>query len=146
MRHGAWILCALGLGLVPVACGNDSSGGPPSSGGAGGGQSGGAGGSGGSLPDCSSIEEKTIADLDTLELGLLCDCVAEFFGGYGKEIQCDGGFVVASKPSQQECIEGLKVNQSQCEVLVSDALKCMDAFSKCFIASLECASLAACGV
>jgi hypothetical protein len=131
--------------VVPLACGNESSGGPPGTGGqSSSGGSGGSGATGGGGPDCTPIEQKTVGQLTLTELGLFCDCSAAFFGGYSKVKTCSDGKVVASAPSHAECVDGFEATYTQCQVLVKDALSCLDALASCEDTSLLCASLEAC--
>jgi hypothetical protein len=86
-----------------------------------------------------------LVDLDTEELGIICDTVADFYGGYGVTYDCADGLSVSSTESKAACIAGSTDLPSTCIATVDDTLSCGEGLAEsCSFTATGCLALLTC--
>lgn len=86
-----------------------------------------------------------ILSLDESELAIVCDAIADLYGGYGRTIECGEDLSLRAAASQQECVDDQSEIPDGCEATVGDTIGCMeDLAHRCDIETSDCLALFAC--
>lgn len=105
---------------------------------------GGSVGDGDGLPASLNHDDRLVS-LNMAEIAVVCDTVAEFFGGYGEVADCGDGITATSSPSKEACVADSIDLPSTCTATVGDALSCGESLANnCSFADAGCLEMFSC--